>query len=91
MALTELQLPDKNSFYQNLRALANEQKRAYLRLKEASEFLATVTSTDLDSIGVPAGAVRTDLVALRTSIDNVVSAIGAELTTIDKFRNMLVV
>ena len=65
MALTELQLPSKDSFYSNLRQIANEMRRMSERWEAVSDFIANVETADLDAMGVPTGQVRTDLVNLR--------------------------
>ena len=91
MALTELQIPDKASFYRELQAVAGEAKSRSLRWNEISEFIQTVDAADLDAIGVPAGQARTDLVAFRTSLDNITTAIEAEYATLDKIRKMSII
>jgi hypothetical protein len=90
MALTELQLPERTAFYRELRGVAGEAKSRSLRWNEISEFIQTVGTADLDAMGVPVGQVRTDLVAFRTSLDNIVTAIEAEYVTLDKFRAMAI-
>lgn len=99
MALSEIQLPTKTDLYQSVRAIATEMKRVMLRWNEASEFLATVETADLDSLGVPAGQVRTDLDEFRTALDEVIALFeGASVVptnnpeiVMDKFRQMMVV
>ena len=91
MALTELQIPDKPSFFRELQAVAGEAKSRSLRWNEISEFIATVGTADLDAMGVPVGQVRTDLIAFRTSLDNIVTAIEAEYATLDKIRKMSII
>lgn len=91
MALTELQLPTKDELYSNLESLAGEVVSRGLRWTEASEFIATIGTADLDAIGVPAGQVRTDMLAFRTALDAVVTAINTNAAAFDKIRRMLVV
>ena len=91
MALTELQIPDKASFYRELQSVAGEAKSRSLRWSQISDFIQTVGTADLDAMGVPVGQVRTDLIAFRTSLDNIVTAIEAEAVTLDKIRKMSII
>ena len=96
MALTELQLPTKDGFYRRLQGAANEMDAVMTRWKNLSEFIARVSTDDLDSMGVPLGQVRTDLSEFRTAMDEVIALYeggsvvptNAPNTVIDKIRSM---
>jgi len=96
MALTELQLPDKTDFYRTLQNLATEVNNLTHKWADVAEFIGNVTSTDLDSMGVAAGQVRTDLANFRTVLNELVAYFGNQSVTpandpeavIDKIRRM---
>ena len=90
MALTELQLPEKAAFYRNIRGTSDEVKRYTLRWTEIADFIATMDTADMDAMSIPSGQVRTDLIAFRTSLNNIVTAIEAEYATLDKVRSMAI-
>lgn len=98
MPLTEIQLPEKERFYRDLQSIAGEIVSRMLRWQEASEFIQTMDSTDLDAIGVPSGQIRTDLQDFRTALDDVVSLFNGNPVTpsqspaqvMDRVRKMLV-
>lgn len=97
MPLTELQLPVKAELYRDIRSLANEIALRMLRFKEASDFINTLTTADLDAMGVPAGQIRTDLNDLKTVLNELVAYYGGTAVTpaknpdsvVDKLRNMI--
>ncbi len=96
MALTELQLPSKTSFYAVIQSMATEMDNLVLRWKNAAEFIAMVDSVDLDAMGVAAGQVRVDLNEFKAVIDDIVllyegnnvTPINAPNSVIDKIRVM---
>lgn len=98
MPLTEIQLPEKERFYRDLQSIAGEIVSRMLRWQEASEFIQTMDSADLDAIGVPSGQIRTDLQDFRTALDDVVSLFNGNPVTpsqspaqvMDRVRKMLV-
>lgn len=69
MALTELQLPVKTDFYNKLSNAASEMDNLMNRWKNISEFIGFVGTADLDAMGVPAGAIRTDMVDFKTVLN----------------------
>lgn len=99
MALTELQLPTKTEFYQNLRSLANEMRRAMERWEAASDFINDVQTADLDAMAVPEGDVRTHMVDMKNTLaefvtlftGNPVTPVKNPKDVVDKIRQMLVV
>ena len=99
MALTEVQLPDKASFYADIQGLAGEIVSRMLRWQEASEFIAKMGTTELDAMGVATGQVRVDLANFRGSLDNLVAVFNGESVTptvspsdaMDAIRKMLVI
>ncbi len=96
MVLTELQLPTKTHFYNRLQAAANEIDSVMNTWKNLAEFIDRVTATDMDTMGVPAGALRTDLSEFRQVIDEVIALYeGGSVTptnapnaVIDKIRSI---
>lgn len=99
MAQTEIQLPVKAEFYRDIRSIANEISLRMLRWKEASDFINTLTTADLDAMGVPLGQVRTDLVDLKNVLNELVAYYNGGTVApaknpdsiIDKLRTMLTV
>lgn len=97
MALTELQLPVKAELYRDIRSLANEIALRMLRFKEASDFINTLTTADLDAMGVPAGQIRTDLADLKQVLNEMVAYFNGSAVTpakvsdtvVDKLRSMI--
>lgn len=96
MTLTELQLPTKAEFYGRLQAAATEMDRVMVQWESLAEFVAEVETADLDTMGVAAGQVRTDLVDFRVMMEEVVSFYEGDATTatiapdvvVDKIRKM---
>ena len=96
MALTELQLPGKDEFYSNLQTVATNMKRLMNEWRDAADFIEDVDTNDLDTMGVPVGQVRTDLVDLRTILNEVHDFFTGTATTqtkipkniVDKIRRM---
>ena len=96
MALTELQLPTKDEFYRNLRRAATSMNDLISQWKDLAEFIGDTESVDLDAMAVPAGAIRTDMVAFRTVLTEVVAFMEGTSTAqtevpadvIDKIRIM---
>lgn len=96
MALTELQLPTKATFYGRLQSAANEMDDLMAKWKDMSEFITQVETADLDAMGVATGQVRTDLNDFRQVIDDMVDLYeGGSVTPtnapnaiIDKIRRM---
>jgi len=96
MALTEIQQPTKMDFYHKLRSAATAINNFSNQWRDLSEFIGFVDTADLDSIGVPTGQIRTDLVNFRTLLDELNSFMDGDNVTptnvptavIDKLRNM---
>ena len=82
MALTELQLPTKDTFYGNLQAEATNMKDAMNRLRDMADFLVNVETVDLDAMGVTnTGDIRSDMVDFRVAINDLVDFFdGSSLT-----------
>lgn len=91
MALTELNTPTKAEVYRNVQDVAGEIKSRGLRWNEMSEFIQSLTVTDLDALGIPAGPVRTDLNNFRTALDAIVAVIESNETVLDVLRRMLII
>ena len=96
MALTELQLPEKATFYSNVQNAATNMKRLMDEWQNMADFIANVDTDDLDAMGVAAGTVRTDLVQFRTVMQEFIDFFKGNSTTqtlvpddiVDKIRNM---
>lgn len=96
MALTELQLPTKASFYGSLQSAATKMDNIMRQFENIAEFIGFVDTVDLDTIGVPAGQVRTDLLNFRTVMNELVDFYNGTSTTqtyvpaeiVDKLRAM---
>ena len=81
MALTELQLPTKTSFYSRLQNAATEMDEIMRRWQAQSEFIANVDTDDLNAMGVAAGQVRTDLVNFRIAMEELVDFYNGSAVT----------
>ena len=98
MSLTEVQLPSKQRFYDDLQSIAGGIASRMLRWQAASDFIATMGTADLDAMGVPAGQIRTDMLEFRVVLNEIVSLYnGAAVTptynptaVMDKIRKMLI-
>jgi hypothetical protein len=96
MALTELQRPDKATFYNELQHAATQMETIVTIWENIAEFIANIDGDDLDAMGVATGQVRTDLTAFRTSMQEVAAFYRGTSTTqtavpatvIDKIRRM---
>jgi hypothetical protein len=96
MALTELQLLSKAELYRNLQNAASEMYQSLERWKMISDFIGTMDTSDMDTIGVGTGQVRTDLANFRTVVNyflslynnNPVTPTVSPITAIDRVRRM---
>lgn len=96
MALTELQRPTKEDFYNTLRHSATEMHRLILRWKSLADGINMFDATDLDAMGVAAGQVRTDMINYRTVLNEMTAFFEGESTTqtqvpktvVDKVRSI---
>jgi len=73
MALTEIQLPNKSNFYAKLQDAANKLDKTMSEYKRIAEFIDRMDSSDLDAMTVEAGQARTDLVAFKQAINDMLS------------------
>lgn len=97
MALTELQLPVKANFYNDIKQIASEVSRYMTRWKLVSDFIADVDTGDLDAMAVAAGQVRTDLINFRDALAEIVSLYEGNsvtptnnpTTVVDSVRGMI--
>ena len=96
MALTELQLPDKATFYNELQHAASTMNNIMHTWRDIAEFIDNIDAADLDTIGVATGQVRTDLVALKLAMQELTAFYDGTATTqtnvpadiVDKIRRM---
>lgn len=96
MALTELQLPPKASFYGRLQSAATQMDNLMKQWENLAEFIGMVDAADLDSMGVATGQVRTDLVDFKTVLNETIDFFNGTSTTqtkvpadiVDKIRSM---
>lgn len=72
MALTELQLPSKADFYNNLQGSAGELIRVMVRYELLASFLGKLTTDDWTGMGIPEGQVRTDIQNFKLTVDDFV-------------------
>ena len=70
MALTELQLPTKSDFYNNLQGSAGELIRVMVRYELLASFLGKLTTEDWDAMQIPTGQVRTDILNFKLTVDD---------------------
>lgn len=73
MAMTELQLPNKDAFFVKLQDAATRMDRIMMEWASIGDFIGAMDAGDLDSMGVAMGAVRTDLIAFRTAINEILA------------------
>jgi hypothetical protein len=73
MALTEIQLPIKQNFYAKLQDAANKLDKTMEEYRRIQEFIGRMGTTDLDAMGVAAGQARTDLIAFKDAINQMLS------------------
>ncbi len=66
MALTDLQKPSLEDFYNNVRDGAGALYRLAAQIQSQYEFLARVGVSEMDDLLVPTGELRTDLADYRT-------------------------
>lgn len=90
MALTELQRPSKDDFYNTLRHSATEMHNLILRWKSLAEGINMFGTDDLDALGVAAGQVRTDMVDYRTVLNELTAFFDGTSTTQTKAPKTIV-
>jgi len=74
MPLTELQLPTKQTLYNQLQVSASEMNELMHRWADIASFVNSMTTADLDAIGVPTDDnTRSDMVDYRNAILEMVS------------------
>ncbi len=96
MALTEIQLPTKDLFYNNLQEAATQMNLLMSKWRDLAEFIGRVDAADLTEIGVPTGQARTDLTGFRTAINEFLAFYDGTAQTqtvvpgdvVDKIRRM---
>ena len=95
MALTELQLPDKATFYNEIQHAASQMNSIMNAWRDIAEFIGTMDTADLATMGVPTD-VGTDLVQFRTIMQELTAFFDGTGTTqtnvpatiVDKIRRM---
>lgn len=96
MALTELQRPDKATFYNEIQHAASQMNSIMNSWRDIAEFIEQVDTNDLDAMGVAEGQVRTDLVDFRVAMQELTKFFDGISTTqtnvpatvVDKIRRM---
>ena len=96
MALTELQRPDKATFYNEIQQAASNMNSVMNAWRDIAEFIGQMDTDDLDAIGVAAGQVRTDLINFRIAMQELTAFFDGTATTqtnvpaevVDKIRRM---
>lgn len=98
MALTELQLPTKADFYNNLQGSAGELIRVMVRYELLTSFLGKLETADWDAMGIPTGQVRVDILNFKNTVDdfvnlwhnNAVTPANAPQDITDEIRRMTI-
>jgi len=98
MALTDLQKPTLEDFYNNVRDGAGSLYRLAKVFKAQQEFLARMDTAALDDLAVPIGDIRTDLVEYRTLLGELVdffantpvNPTNDPIAVLNKIRRMMV-
>ena len=96
MALTELQKPTKEDFYNNVKDGAGALYRLAKQFQAHQEFLIRMDTAALDDLAVPIGDVRTDLVDYRNLLGELVdffsnvpvNPANDPITVLNKIRRM---
>jgi len=96
MALNDAQIPSKSTLYSVIQSVATDLNRMVNRLSDLSEFLQRMDTADLDAIGVPSTDIRSQLVAFRVMLDELVRFLNGDSVTptndpstvIDMFRRI---
>ena len=96
MALTEIQLPDKATFYNEIQQAASQMNSLMNNWRDIAEFINTMSTEDLDAMDVAAGAARTDLINFRIAMQELTAFFDGIATThtnvpaeiVDKIRRM---
>lgn len=73
MALTEIQLPIKDNFYAKLQDAANKLDKTMVEYRRIAEFISRMDTADLDAMGVATGQTRTDLIAFKDAVNDLLS------------------
>ena len=81
MALTELQLPAKQDFYNVIKQAGLEMDNLMAKWQNLAEAIERMDGTDLDAMGVPTGQIRTDLVEFRQAVNELVDFYNGVATT----------
>ena len=96
MALTEIQLPTKDEFYNNISSAATNMNGLMHQWQDLAQFIASAGIEDLDAMGIPTGTIRTDIVNFRTVLNEMAEFFNGTSTTqtvipsdvVDKIRRM---
>jgi len=96
MALTEIQLPDKATFYNEIQHAASQMNGVMNAWRDISEFIGAMGTADLDAMGVAAGQARTDLINFRIAMEELTAFFDGTSTTqtnvpsdiVDKIRRI---
>jgi len=97
MALTELQRPDKQMFYNNMQRIADEMSRMMASWEMASDFINDVEATDLTDMGITDAGSIASMIDLRAAVNDVLSVYNGTAVTptknpkevMDKIRRMM--
>ena len=96
MALTDLQKPTLEDFYNNVKDGAGSLYRLAKQFKSHQEFLARMDTAALDDLAVPIGDIRVDLVDYRDLLGELVdffanvpvNPANDPITVLNKIRRM---
>jgi hypothetical protein len=81
LALTELQLPAKEDFYNSVRSASRQMDRLMHTWGDLADGINRMGADDLDAMGIPAGQIRTDLIAFKTMLNELIAFYNGEGTT----------
>jgi len=97
MALTELQRPDKQMFFNDMRRIADEKSRHMASWEMAADFINDVGSADLTAMGIDDAGSISAMQDLKTAVNDVIAVFNGSAVTptknpnevVDKIRRMM--
>ena len=90
MALTELQIPDKIQFKNNIQRVAGEVMRGCTSWQQVSDFMNRMDAADLTAVGIIDAAEIADLTAFRSAVSEIVATYEANKDAFKKINKMMI-
>lgn len=84
MAISEIQLPNKQEFYRHIQTIAGEVKNKMLRWGEVSEFINAMTGTDLTKMGITDPQAIAELVDFKNMLGELVGTFDGKAPILKK-------